>query len=134
VLPPTTSVDLAERRLQALPTGGRTPLGHALQVGMVTFERHRANHPEDVPLLLVVSDGRANVPVGAGDPETELLALGGEIRARGIESVVVDTESGSMRVGLCRPLSEALGATYLPIEQLRAGELVTAARIGLGRA
>src|SRR5262249_9571935 len=77
VLPPTTSVDLAERRLQSLPTGGRTPLGHALQVGMLAFERHRANHPEDVPLLLVVSDGRANVAIGAGDPKSELLALAG---------------------------------------------------------
>lgn len=134
LLPPTTSVDLAERRLQSLPTGGRTPLGHALQVGMLAFERHHANHPEDVPLLLVVSDGRANVAVGSGDPKSELLALAGEVRARGIESVVVDTETGAMRVGLCRPLSEALGATYLPIEQLRAGALVHAARVGLGRA
>jgi magnesium chelatase subunit D len=134
LLPPTTSVDLAERRLQSLPTGGRTPLGHALQVGMLAFERHKMNHPEDVPLLLVVSDGRANVSVGSGDPNTELLGLAGEIRARGIESVVVDTETGSMRVGMCRPLSEALGATYLPLEQLRAGELLHAAKVGLGRA
>ena len=61
---------------------------------MLAFERHRANHPEDVPLLLVVSDGRANVAVGVGDPKSKLLALAGEVRARGIESVVVDTESG----------------------------------------
>ena len=134
LLPPTSSVDLAERRLQSLPTGGRTPLGHALQLGLLSFERHRANHREDVPLLLVVSDGRANVSVGGGDPTAELLGLAGEIRARGIGSVVVDTETGHMRVGVCQPLSEALGATYLPLEQLRAGELVTAARIGLGRA
>ncbi|MCC7368334.1 MAG: putative cobaltochelatase [Chloroflexi bacterium] len=134
LLPPTTSVDLAERRLQSLPTGGRTPLGHALQVGMLAFDRHRMNHPEDVPLLLVVSDGRANVSVGTGDPTSEIMALAGEIRARGIQSVVVDTESGRMRVGVCRPLSEALGATYLPIEQLRAGGLISAANLGLGRA
>jgi magnesium chelatase subunit D len=134
LLPPTTSVDLAERRLQSLPTGGRTPLAHALQIGMLAFERHRMNHPEDVPLFLVVSDGRANVSVGSGDPASEILALAGEIRARGIQSVVVDTESGGMRVGVCRPMSEALGATYLPIEQLRAGGLVSAANIGLGRA
>ena len=76
LLPPTTSVDLAERRLQSLPTGGRTPLGHALQVGMLAFERHRANHPEDVPLLLVVSDGRANVPVGSGDPASRAAGAG----------------------------------------------------------
>jgi magnesium chelatase subunit D len=134
LLPPTTSVDLAERRLQSLPTGGRTPLGHALQVGLLAFGRHLANHPEDVPLLLVVSDGRANVAIGSGDPAAELMTLAGEIRARGIESVVVDTESGQLRVGLCRPLSEALGAAYLPLEQLRAGELLRAANIGLGRA
>jgi magnesium chelatase subunit D len=134
LLPPTTSVDLAERRLQSLPTGGRTPLGHALQLGMLAFERHRVSHPEDVPLLLVVSDGRANVAVGGGDTATELLALAGEIRARGIDAVVVDTESGTMRVGLCRPLSEALGAAYLSLEQLRADQLVTAAKVGLGRA
>ena len=86
---------------------------------MLAFERHRANHPEDVPLLLVVSDGRANVAGREWRPAVEMLTLAGEIRARGIESVVVDTESGSMRVGLCRPLSEALGAVYLPLGQLR---------------
>ena len=75
-----------------------------------------------------------DVAVGSGEPKSELLALASEVRARGIESVVVDTEAGSMRLGFCRPLSEALGATYLPIEQLRAGALVHAARVGLGRA
>jgi magnesium chelatase subunit D len=134
LLPPTTSVDLAERRLRSLPTGGRTPLAHALQVGLLTFERHRASHPEDQPLLLVVSDGRANVSLGEADPAAASLALAGEIRSRGIQAVVVDTESGAMRLGLCRPLSDALGATYLPLEDLRAGELLNAARIGLGRA
>ena len=72
---------------------------------------------------------------GGGDPTARgCSSLAGEIRARGIEAVVVDTETGPMRLGLCRPLSEALGATYLPLEQLRAGELVTAARVGLGLA
>jgi magnesium chelatase subunit D len=134
LLPPTTSVDLAEQRLQTLPTGGRTPLAHALQLGLLSFERHRANHPEDVPLLLLISDGRANVALGGGDAAAQTLALAEEIRARGIESVVIDTESGSMRVGLCRPLSEALGGAYLPLEQLRAGDLIAAAHAGVGRA
>jgi magnesium chelatase subunit D len=134
LLPPTTSVDLAERRLQSLPTGGRTPLAHALQLGLLSFERHRANHPEDVPLLLLISDGRANVGLGGGDSANQVLALAEEIRARGIESVVIDTETGPMRLGLCRPLSEALGAAYLPLEQLRAGDLIAAANAGVGRA
>ena len=32
-LPPTGSVELAERALRSLPTGGRTPLAHALVIG-----------------------------------------------------------------------------------------------------
>jgi magnesium chelatase subunit D len=134
LLPPTTSVDLAEQRLQSLPTGGRTPLAHALQIGLLAFERHRANHPEDVPLLLLISDGRANVAPGGDDPTAQALVFAEEFRARGIQAVVVDTETGPIRLGMCRPLSEALGAAYLPLEQLRAGDLVAAARAGVGRA
>jgi magnesium chelatase subunit D len=134
LLAPTNSVDLAEQRLQTLPTGGRTPLAHALQMGLLSFERHRANHPEDAPLFLLISDGRANVSLGSGDPAAQVLALAEEIRARGIESVVIDTETGPMRLGLCRSLSEALGGTYLPLEQLRAGDLIAATHAGVGRA
>ena len=46
----------------------------------------------------------------------------------------MDTETGPVRLGLCRPLSEALGAAYLPLEQLQAGDLVAAARAGVGLA
>jgi magnesium chelatase subunit D len=134
LLPPTNSVDLAERRLQSLPTGGRTPLGHALQLGLLTIDRHRASHPEDVPLLLLVSDGRANVPLAGGDATADAAAMAAELRSQGVHSVVVDTETGPIRMGLCRSLSEALGARYLPIEQLRAGDLLAAVHASTGRA
>lgn len=134
LLPPTNSVDLAERRLQTLPTGGRTPLVHALQLGLTTFDRHRESHPEDVPLMLLVSDGRANVPLGSGNASAEAHALAGEIRARGIHTIVVDTETGPIRMGMCRALSESLGGRYLPIEQLQAGDLLSAIRSSVGRA
>ncbi|MDP8922234.1 MAG: VWA domain-containing protein, partial [Chloroflexota bacterium] len=134
LLPPTNSVDLAERSLQSLPTGGRTPLVHALQLGLLTIDRHRESHPEYVPLLLLVSDGRANVPLGGGDATAEAHALAAEFRARGVHAIVVDTESGPIRMGLCRDLSESLGGRYLPIEQLQAGDLLSAVRSGIGRA
>ncbi|HYU20770.1 MAG TPA: putative cobaltochelatase [Chloroflexota bacterium] len=128
LLPPTTSVELAERQLQALPTGGRTPLAHALQLGLLTVQRHRASHPEDVPLLVLVSDGRPNVSLSGGAVGDEARLLAGELRTQGIQAVVVDTESGPVRMGLGRDLSVALGGRYLPIERLRAGDLVTAVR------
>ena len=45
LLPPTNSVDLAEARLRALPTGGRTPLAHGLDLARQTLDRHRATPP-----------------------------------------------------------------------------------------
>ncbi|MBA2450689.1 MAG: putative cobaltochelatase [Chloroflexi bacterium] len=134
LLPPTMSVELAERRLQALPTGGRTPLARALQLGLSTFQRHRANHPDETPLLVLISDGRANVPLGGGDVARELGLLGADLRTRGVHAIVVDTESGPIRMGLGRELSTALGGRYLPIEDLRAGDLLGAVNRMVGRA
>ena len=134
LLPPTMSVELAERRLQALPTGGRTPLARALQLGLSTFQRHRANHPDETPLLVLISDGRANVSLGDGDVARELGLLGAELRTRGVHAIVVDTESGPVRMGLGRELSAALGGRYLPIEDLRAGDLLGAVDRMVGRA
>ncbi len=134
LLAPTTSIELAERRLQTLPTGGRTPLAHALQMGLQTFQRHGASHPGDVPLLLVVSDGRANVALSGSDPVVEAWQIAARLRVRGVKGIVVDTEGGHMRTGLCRALSDALGGRYLPIGELRAGDLVAAVQDSVGRA
>ena len=39
VLPPTNSVELAQKFLPILPTGGRTPMAHGLTLGMETITR-----------------------------------------------------------------------------------------------
>ena len=59
VLPPTTSVDLAAKRLDALPAGGRTPLAEGLAEAVRTLDRERIKDPRRRPLLVVVTDGRA---------------------------------------------------------------------------
>ena len=58
-LPPTGSVDLAARRLETLPAGGRTPLAEGLLEAARTMERERLKDPRRRPLLVVVTDGRA---------------------------------------------------------------------------
>ncbi|MFN8522385.1 MAG: putative cobaltochelatase [Chloroflexota bacterium] len=136
-LPPTTSVDLAQRRLASLPTGGRTPLAHALQLGASTMDRHRTNHPEDEAIFVVVSDGRGNVALpgqDAADTERQVSELAAEIKRLAAASVVVDTESGALRVGTARRLSAALGARHLPVAALQAGDLLKAVRTAAGRA
>ncbi|CAH0446884.1 hypothetical protein LMG10661_02948 [Ralstonia syzygii subsp. syzygii] len=121
VLPPTRQVELAERALAALPTGGRTPLAHALQLAA-----HTLAQPGDLtPLLVVISDGRANIALDAGqDPWREALALAEHLAARGTPALALDTEQDYVRLGRARELAEALQADCLPLDHM-SGEQLT---------
>ena len=133
LLPPTNSVDLAEKQLRTLPTGGRTPLSHALQQGLDVIRRHRTLHREAVPLFVLISDGRPNVPLAHADPLAEAAQIGSQFAAKHIQSVVVDTEAGGLRLGLARQLALAMGGQYLRLDELEAGRLAGAVRMALGR-
>jgi magnesium chelatase subunit D len=132
LLAPTRSVDLAEQGLRELPTGGRTPLPHALQLALQTCEQaiNGANGGSvATPLLILLSDGKGNVALAAGaDPWRETLALAGQLAARGIAALVLDTESGYVRLGRAAQLAQALGAECLTLEELSADHLALTIR------
>jgi magnesium chelatase subunit D len=116
VLPPTTSVEAAAARLQSLPTGGRTPLSagllRAAEVLRVEQVRDRARRA----LVVVVTDGRST-----SGPAPELAAA--HLARSGAACVVVDCESGPVRLGLAQDLGLALGGTALRLEELSADAL-----------
>ncbi len=121
LLPPTDNVELADRALRALPTGGRTPLAHALVTAGDLFRRSRAARPDVPAMLVLVSDGKANVPLpGGGDPWGQALAAARALAAAGLRSLVLDTDAGFIRVGRAAELAQALGAECLPLEGLSA--------------
>ncbi|MFI1863248.1 putative cobaltochelatase [Streptomyces jumonjinensis] len=117
VLPPTSSVDAAAARLEKLPTGGRTPLAAGLLKAHDVLRVERMRDPARRPLLLVVTDGRAT---GGPDP----LALASRAArlhaAEGTASVVVDCESGPVRLGLAGALAADLRGTAVTLDELRA--------------
>ncbi|MFE0521914.1 putative cobaltochelatase [Streptomyces sp. NPDC058954] len=116
-LPPTSSVDAAAARLQSLPTGGRTPLAAGLLRAHDVLRVERLRDPARRPLVVVVTDGRAT-----GGPEP--VALAGRaarlFAADGVASVVVDCESGPVRLGLAGQLAGDLGGTAVTLDELRA--------------
>ncbi|WP_432260609.1 putative cobaltochelatase [Cupriavidus sp. TMH.W2] len=115
VLPPTRQVEQAELALRELPTGGRTPLAHALHLAASTL----AHQDGPTPLLVVLSDGRANIALNEGaDPWQESLAAAAGLAARGTPALVLDTEQDFVRLGRARELAQALRADYLPLDQL----------------
>jgi magnesium chelatase subunit D len=124
ILPPTNSVELAQRCLTKLPTGGRTPLAHGLKLGMDTVKH--SMRAEDIPLLVLISDGRANVNLHGGDPVEEATCIAHEIASEGIHTIAIDTEQDFISFGLVKKISEAMGGKYLRLEELSATPLVRA--------
>ena len=121
LLPPTSSVDAAARRLGTMPTGGQTPLAAGLTQAHATLRRERMRDPQRRPLLVVVTDGRHTT---GGEPQAAALRL----RRNGVASVVVDCESGPVRLRLAGALAEALGAEYLSLDDLPDGTLAGSVR------
>ena len=127
LLAPTRSVDRAEQGLRELPTGGRTPLPHALQLALETLEQAAANGAP--PLLVLLSDGKANVALSdGGDPWRETLALAEMLAGRAVPALVLDTETGYLRLGRAAQLAQALGAECLTLEELSAESLALTIR------
>ncbi|MFF4365719.1 putative cobaltochelatase [Streptomyces sp. NPDC001594] len=123
-LPPTSSVDAAAARLEKLPTGGRTPLGPGLLKAHEVLRIERLRDPSRRPLLVVVTDGRATSAGAVGGDPRELSGRSARLlAAEGVASVVVDCESGPVRLGLAGALAADLGAPAVSLDGLRADSL-----------
>ncbi|WP_020388879.1 magnesium chelatase subunit D family protein [Kribbella catacumbae] len=123
-LPPTGSVETAVRRLESLPTGGRTPLAEGLLQASDVLRIAAIRDPRRRPLLVLVTDGRAT----AGDKAfARAKQAAGWLVQQGIASVVVDCEPHrGVRLGLAAELAADLGAEYLDLGEVAAGNLVRA--------
>jgi magnesium chelatase subunit D len=126
-LPPTWSVEAAAARLRELPTGGRTPLSAGLLRAHETLRVERIRDPRRRPLLVVVTDGRATGARGA-DSVGQAYAAARLLAAEGTAGIVVDCESGPVRLGLAGVLSTHLGAQTLRLEELAADALAATVR------
>ncbi|MDP2766046.1 MAG: VWA domain-containing protein, partial [Candidatus Methanoperedens sp.] len=127
LLPPTSSVELARKYLQSLPTGGKTPLSQGLLKGYEVLSNEMQRDKNILPLLILVSDGKANAGMG-GNPLEEARQIASQIKKTGIRSLVIDAEQSFIGLGLARELSDELGAKYLKLEELRAEEIVGSIR------
>lgn len=108
VLPPTTSVENAARRLEAIQTGGRTPLAAGLAKAVQVINAERLRDPLRRPLVLLITDGRADAASAA--------RAGAGLRAHDV--VVLDCERGPVKLRLAERLAVDLGADYLRLDDV----------------
>jgi magnesium chelatase subunit D len=128
ILPPTNSVERAQKLLEELPTGGRTPLSAGLIKSYEVAKAHLFKDPDIRPLLIIISDGKANVSIGDERPLAEASRAAEIIKdEERIKSLVVDVEnSGFLSFGLAQQLAEVMDADYYKLDDLKADRLVEA--------
>jgi magnesium chelatase subunit D len=126
LLPPTSSIELAHKLLEELPVGGKTPLCHGISLGYQIIQSYFRKDPHIYPLLILISDGKANVSQYGGKPISEAMEMAGEIKNETrVNTAVVDVEKpGLISFGLAHQLSVQMGARYFKIEDLKADTLV----------
>jgi magnesium chelatase subunit D len=122
ILPPCSSVDLAMSCLRELPTGGKTPLSAGLSRGLQLLQGELRKDEETKPMMVLISDGRANVGMG-GTIRDELMEISEKSKQLGVHTIVIDTEVVEssfmdMRLGYCQEIAETSGGKYYPISGL----------------
>jgi magnesium chelatase subunit D len=97
------------------------------------LKKEKAKHPQDAYLLVLITDGRANISLGGGAPMMEAKALAGEIRGLGVDALVLDTErfAPCLDLGGLPELSQTLGGQYHNLGDLKADQVLRRIR-GLG--
>jgi magnesium chelatase subunit D len=134
LLPPTRSLTRARRRLAELPGGGGTPLSAGLDAALV-LARSEAAH-DRTPLLVVLTDGRANIGAG-GKPgragaEADAQDAARRIGAAGVAGVYIDTSPRTPADG--DRFARLMGAVYAPLPYVEASAVSTLVeRVGAAR-
>jgi magnesium chelatase subunit D len=118
LLAPTRSPEAAQAFLEALPTGGRTPLAHALLRVEALLINERRRRSSWVPILVLVTDGRPNRGLTQTEPLQESLAICRRLASKSLHAIVVDTEAGLIRLGLAGQFAHALSASYVKLDHL----------------
>lgn len=126
LLPMTRSLVRAKRAMTGLPGGGGTPLAGALK--MAHEQAAQLQRQGVTPILVVLSDGRANVTLqglgGRAQAQTDAHNWGQQWRLSGHRALWIDT--GLQPDAQAQQLASTMGASYVPMPQLQAQRMAQA--------
>ena len=120
LLPPTDSVTLAARHLKELPAGNRTPLPAGLDAASRLVDREDA----EASIVVVVTDGRANVASGAESESPTRATRAAARRLATTNSSVVVVDAGDDGTGVTDIVESETGARRIPLDALSAERIV----------
>jgi magnesium chelatase subunit ChlD-like protein len=123
VLPPTNSIQLAQRALAEIPVGGKTPLSAGLLMATDILRQEKYLHPDVEPLLIVLTDGAGNVSIGPLSPQEEAQHFAELIANEEVKSIVINMEHAAFDQGLAQQLANHLKAPCYALSELKAESL-----------
>lgn len=126
LLPATRSLVRAKRAMTGLPGGGGTPLALALKMA---HEQALQLHRQGItPILVVLSDGRANVTLqglgGRAQAQADAQLWGQQWQLSGHRALWIDTNM--QPDAQARQLAATMGADYLPMPQVQSQRMANA--------
>ena len=121
ILPPTKSVEYSYKCLEELPTGGKTPLGEALVRVNEYMTAYARCHIGERCYIILLTDGRANVPLQEGmNANEEVQKMAEDMSIPHVKWIVVDASASFPRFDNAERLAEKMGARYFRLEDLDA--------------
>ena len=117
-LPFTHSAERAAQLMQDIRTGGRTPLWLAIERAAQYLDAERRRVAECLPVVLLLTDGRATSSQRSENQAARITEAARLLQQRCHRCLVIDTESGFVRLGKARQLAERLEAEYYHLDEL----------------
>ena len=126
LLPMTRSLVRAKRAMMGLPGGGGTPLALALK--MACEQATQLQRQGVTPILVVLSDGRANVNLqglgGRAQAQADAQQWAAQWRQTGHRCLWIDTSlQPDTQV---QNMTQTMGGSYLPMPQVQAQRMASA--------
>jgi len=126
LLPMTRSLVRAKRAMTGLPGGGGTPLALALK--MACEQATQLQRQGVTPILVVLSDGRANVNLqglgGRAQAQADALQWAAQWRQTGHRALWIDTSV--QPDAQVQNMAHIMGGNYMPMPQVQAQRMASA--------
>ncbi len=123
LLPFTNSVHIAKKKLENLETGGKTPLAHGFKLSFEVLRQEKNKNPFSHYILIIVSDGRGNVPFNGKNCLDQAELYGVYIKKLGIKTLILDTEVDHLAFGYSWELARLMEGKYMKLDDLNAENL-----------
>jgi Mg-chelatase subunit ChlD len=128
VLPPTNSVELAQKALKDIPVGGKTPLSAGLNLAHKVIQQELRLHKDVMPLMIVLTDGAGNVSMTEMPAQEEAYRFAELIHEDDVRAVVINMEHAAFDQGLAAQLAQHLDAPCYTLRELKAESLYQTVR------